>query len=157
MLCPSIIMFSFVIFLGYLPKFFGIIFNLCSRILYTHKPLQPQKLWFTIHMYIGQPQGYFSFSHQVSELNKLYICIQTDTIKICSFNRKISYLTQGNYATQDSSGMCHLMPQQHLRSEERRRRSGLLYTVAVQVLTMLLHLSLRLHINEVDSGWHGVV
>ena len=40
--------------------------------------------------------------------------------------------TQGNYATQKNSGMCHLMQWQHLpewREEDERH----LYTVAVQV------------------------
>ena len=33
------------------------------------------------------------------------------------------YYTQGNYATRDSNGMCHLMPRQHLpvwREEDER-------------------------------------
>ena len=42
------------------------------------------------------------------------------------------YSTQGNYATQESSDMCHLMPPWHL-PEWRERMSWQLYTAAVQV------------------------
>ena len=47
--------------------------------------------------------------------------------------------TQGNYGTLDSSGMCHLMSQLHL-PQWQEEEGSLLYTVAVQVLTMMSHL-----------------
>ena len=49
--------------------------------------------------------------------------------------------TQGNNATQNSSDMCQLMPQLNgICQSSERRISRPLYTRAVQVQTMLLHL-----------------
>ena len=41
---------------------------------------------------------------------------------------KVCSITEGNYATRDSSSMCHLMPQLHLPEQQEERA---LYTVAV--------------------------
>ena len=56
---------------------------------------------------------------------------------VCSrhlFYFNVPLYSQGNYATQDNSGMCHLMPSHSgICQSGERRMSGHLYAVAVQV------------------------
>ena len=74
---------------------------------------------------------------------------------ICeSGERRMSTATQGNYATQDSSGMCHFMPRRHLpdwRQENEHRtclRTATQGNYATQDSSAMCHFMPRRHLPD---------
>ena len=77
---------------------------------------------------------------------------------MCLFCLSVISYTQGNYATQESSSMCHLMPRQHLPEwgEENERAvvhcgsSGLNHAITSESATELLKFHLSLYSREIS-------